>query len=104
MISWHTDGKKMHSHWVMMAIKAKPCDPKVIKFGRSGKKRREETTKKKKNKTEGRKERKEINKQPICSMAGLKKSIRNGEQEKERERRETEQREQKERNKHLAGA
>lgn len=85
----------MHSHWVMTAIKAKPCDPKVIKFGRSGKKGREETTKKKKSKTKGRKERKEINKQPISSMAGLKKSIRNGEQEKEREREEKQSRESK---------
>ena len=37
----------MHSHWVMMAIKSKPCYPKVIKFGRSGKRERRPQRRKK---------------------------------------------------------
>lgn len=60
-----------------MALKAKPCCPKVIKFGGSGKKGRKETAKgEKAKKKKG--ERKEINKQPTSAMAEIKGRIRNG--------------------------
>jgi len=52
----------------MMAIKSKPCYPKVIKFGRSGKRERR-PQRRKKSKMRDKKE--EINKQPISAMAGL---------------------------------
>ena len=71
----------------MMAIKSKACYPKVIKFGRSGKRERRPQRRKK---SKVRDKKKKINKQPISAMAGLLKSIRNNEQEKKRERRESE--------------
>lgn len=59
-----------------MAIKAKPCHPKVIKFGRSVKKGRRDS---KEEKWQKRGKKKEINKLPISAMAEVKRTIRNGE-------------------------
>lgn len=33
----------INSHWVIISLRVKPCYPHIIKFGRSVKKRREDT-------------------------------------------------------------
>lgn len=92
----------MHSHWVMMAIKSKPCYPKVIKFGRSGKRERRPQRRKKFLKR-GTRRKKSISSQTL-QWQDYKRASEIVSRKREREREEKMSCENKKKRKDIAGA